>query len=387
MLAPAVDRPAPGNHRRTRSGPSWRHFDLLLVLAVVAIAAFGCLMVWTATRFTYHTSYVKKQALFVGIGLIGMLVVARIDYRRWRDVAPLLYGVSLLALVGVFVAGSRVSGAQAWYQLGPFQFEPSELASLALIIAIAAYAASFKGELTRRGLAITLAMAMVPFALCYLQPDLGTALIILAILLVMLVIGGVRMRHLGVLILIGSFGIAGAVGLGVLKPYQTARLTSFADTPNSVSQLDLQTYSARNIYNVVESKDAISNGGLLGQGIGKGVATNASVVPEQQTDFIFSAAGEQVGLVGCVLLLLGFLLVLWRTWQAATLSRDLFGTLLCVGVLGMLLFQIFENVGMTMGIMPVAGIPLPWMSYGGSAVLIEFLSIGLVLSVRMHRFG
>ena len=140
-----------------------------------------------------------------------------------------------------------------------------------------------------------------------------------------------------------------------------------------------------NIYNLVESKNAISHGGLLGQGIGKGSATNLSQVPSQQTDFIFSAAGEQVGLVGCALLLGLFLLVLWRTWLAAAQSRDLFGTLVCVGVLGMLAFQIFENIGMAMGMMPVAGIPLPWMSYGGSAVIVEFVVVGLVLSVRMRR--
>jgi rod shape determining protein RodA len=234
-------------------------------------------------------------------------------------------------------------------------------------------------------MAVVLALAIVPFVLVYKQPDLGSALVLLAVLIAVLLIAGARMRDIGILALIGVLAITMVVELGVLKSYQQARLTSFLNTPNKVSQQLLQTNAGANIYNLVESKNAISHGGLLGRGIGKGSATNLSQVPEQQTDFIFSAAGEQVGLVGCALLLALFLLVLWRTWLAASEARDLFGTLLCVGVLAMLAFQIFENVGMAMGIMPVAGIPLPWMSYGGSAVLIEFAAVGMVLSVRMRR--
>jgi rod shape determining protein RodA len=386
-------RPAPGAHVR-RSGPSpWRHLDPLLITAVVAIAAFGCLMVYTATRVEMEVSGlspyydVKKQAEFVVLGLGVMFAVAAVDYRRYRDWAPALYGLSIFLLVAVYGVGRRVSGAQAWFQIGPYQFEPSEFAKVALIVALAAYASNFKGSLPRRAVLTVLALSVVPFALVYKQPDLGTALVLLAVLLAVLMIAGASVRQLGALALIGVIAVTAVVELGVLKSYQKARLTSFLNTPDKVSQTLLRTDAGANIYNLVESKNAISHGGLLGQGIGKGSATNLSQVPEQQTDFIFSAAGEQVGLVGCAILLALFLLVVWRTWVAATLSRDLFGTLVCVGVMAMLVFQIFENIGMTMGIMPVAGIPLPWMSYGGSALLIEFAAIGLVLNVRMRRFS
>jgi rod shape determining protein RodA len=210
-----------------------------------------------------------------------------------------------------------------------------------------------------------------------------------AVLIALVLIAGASLRQLGLLALITVIGAVGMVELGVLHKYQVERLTSFVGTPDKVSQKLLEDQKDTKVqaeYNVVESKNAISDGGVTGTGIGKGLSTNLSQVPEQHTDFIFSAAGEQVGLVGCVILLALFLLVIWRTWVASTLSRDLFGTLVCVGVLAMLTFQIFENVGMTMGIMPVAGIPLPWMSYGGSAIIVEFAAVGLVLSVRMRRF-
>jgi rod shape determining protein RodA len=230
-------------------------------------------------------------------------------------------------------------------------------------------------------------MAAVPFVLVYKQPDLGSALVLLAILATVIVVAGARARHLAVLALIAVVAMVAVVQLGLLKGYQESRIASFLHTPAQVSPKLLQSYAGVNIYNVVESKAAISHGGLLGSGIGHGSATNTSQVPEQKTDFIFSAVGEQVGLVGSALLLLLFLVVLWRTWQAALLSRDDFGRLLCAGVIGYLLFQTFENVGMTMGIMPVAGIPLPWVSYGGSAVLAEFAAVGLVLNVRMRRYA
>jgi rod shape determining protein RodA len=390
-----TQRPAPGLRPRSARPAVWRHLDVLLVLAVVAIAGFGTLMVYSSTRVALRaagispTYYLRRQLVFVVLGIVVMLAVAAVDYRRWRAWAPYLYTGSLLMLVAVFVVGSRVQGAQAWFQLGPYQLEPSEFAKIALILAVAAYAGRFGGRLPGRALLAIVALAVVPFALIFKQPDLGTALVLSAVLIAVVMVAGASLGQLGVLGLVAVVGVAGVVELGVLHKYQVARLTSFLSTPDEVSArilADKGNAQAANEYNVVKSKEAISNGGLTGTGLFKGTSTNLSEVPEQHTDFIFSAAGEQVGLVGCAVLLALFLLVMWRTWQASTLSRDLFGTLVCVGVLAMLLFQVFENVGMTMGIMPVAGIPLPWMSYGGSAVLVEFVGVGLVLSVRMRRF-
>ncbi len=386
-------RPAPGAHVRQRGSTPWRHLDLLTVVVVLLIAAFGVTMVWTATRIPLEAAglsgfaYAKKQAVFSLIGLAVMLAVAAVDYRRYRDWAAVVYGGMLFLLVAVFVVGHRNFGAEAWFQLGSLQFEPSEAAKIALIVALAAYASSFKGSLDGRALLGLIALAAVPFVLVYKQPDLGSALVLLAILATVVVVAGARSRHLAALGLIAAVVLVAVVQFGLLRGYQESRISSFLHTPAQVSPALLQTKAGANIYNVVESKTAISHGGLLGQGIGHGTSTNLSSVPEQYADFIFSAVGEQVGLIGSAVLLALFLVLLWRTWQAALLSRDDFGRLLCAGVFGYLLFQTFENVGMTMGIMPVAGIPLPWVSYGGSAVLAEFAAVGLVLNVRMRRFG
>jgi rod shape determining protein RodA len=376
-----------------RAPSIWRHFDFVLASAIALIGAFGCLMVYTATRDQLQaqgispTYYLKKQAIFLVIGLVLMVAVAAFDYRRLRDWSLLLYGFTVFMLLAVYVVGHKSKGAQAWFQIGSYQLEPSEFAKIGLILALAAYCASAKGRLTGRGMATVLVMVAVPFVLIYKQPDLGSALVLAAVLVAVLLVGGASGRHLallGVLTVVLSLGV---VHFGVLKSYQKARLTSFADAPAQPSASLLATAAGANEYNVSEAKVADSNGGIFGQGLGKGTQTNLSYVPEQRTDFIFTAVAEQLGLVGSALLLLLFALVIWRTWRTATLSRDMFGTLVCVGVLAMLAFQVFENIGMAIGIMPVAGIPLPLMSYGGSSAIATLAGVGLVLSVRMRRFS
>jgi rod shape determining protein RodA len=385
-------KPAPGASARQQGPSVWRHLDVVLVAAVVAIGAFGCLMVYTATRDQLQTAglsplyYVKKQAIFMAVGLVVMVAVAAIDYRRYRDWAAPIYGLSILVLLGVYAVGHKSRGAQAWFQFGSYQLEPSEFAKISLIIALASFCAAAKGRLSGRSLLVLLTLSLIPFALIYKQPDLGTALVLAAVLMAVVVIGGASIRHLLVLGLIGLVAAGGVVHFGILKDYQQQRLTSFVNSPDQPDAALLRSPQGANEYNLAESKTAIGDGGLTGKGLGKGTQTNLSYVPEQRTDFIFSAVGEQLGLAGSGLLLALFALVIWRTWQAATLSRDSVGTLICVGVLAMIAFQVFENVGMTMGIMPVAGIPLPLMSYGGSAVIATFAGIGLVLNVRMRRF-
>jgi rod shape determining protein RodA len=323
----------------------------------------------------------------MAIGVLVMLAVAAVDYRRYRDWAPVIYGLSIIMLVAVYAIGHKSRGAQAWFQIGSYQLEPSELVKIGMIIVLASYCAGAKGRVSARKLLVVLALSVVPFVLIYKQPDLGTALVLAAVLVAVVLIGGASGR---MLVLLGVIAVAlavGAVHFGVLKSYQEARLDSFINSPNQPNAAELSTAADANQYNLAESKITIGDGGAFGKGIGKGPQTNLSYVPEQQTDFIFTAVGEQVGFVGSGLLLLLFAVVIWRTWRAATLARDLLGTLLCVGVLAMLTFQVFENIGMTMGIMPVAGIPLPLMSYGGSAVIATFAGIGLVLNVRVRRYS
>jgi rod shape determining protein RodA len=382
-VATSPSRTARGAGASIRRDPAapWRHVDLVLVLTVVAIAAFGLLMIHSATKSDAAGAgtFVEKQTMFCMIGFVGMLIAAVVDYRIIRDFAPVLYGGTILVLLAVkSPLGSTSKGTQAWFDLGPFQLQPSEFAKLALILTIAAYAAAHRGELDLRRLGIALGIAAPPMALIYLQPDLGTALVFVAVLMGMLLVAGARPKHLVALTLLGVIAVVAVIQLGVLKQYQLDRLGAFIK-PNADTQ--------RSAYNLNQSKIAIGSGGITGKGLGKGPQTNLSYVPEQHTDFIFTVVGEELGFFGSSLLLVLFGIVVWRTWRAAALSKDLFGTLVCVGVLSMLVFQVFENAGMTMGIMPITGIPLPLFSYGGSSVIATFVAIGLVLNVHMRRFS
>ncbi|HUQ64412.1 MAG TPA: rod shape-determining protein RodA [Acidimicrobiales bacterium] len=364
-----------------------RHVDGLLVGAIVAISGLGLLMVYSATRNqqtvtggTFGTNYyVTRQAVFIGIGILLMIGVALVDYRYLQDVAPILYvGTVFVLLVVLTPLGSSARGAQAWFEVGGFQLEPSEFAKITFIVAISAYCAMHRSDLDSSRFMWVLALAAVPMVLIYRQPDLGTDLVFAGILIAMLLVGGARPRHLAVLGVISVLLIVTIFQLGVLKRYQVDRLAAFLDPQGDVQ---------RTTYNLRQSQIAIAAGGFTGRGLFKGSQTNLSFVPEQHTDFIFTAVAEEFGLMGALTLLALFGLVVWRTWRAAVLAKDRFGTLLCVGILAMIVFQIFENVGMTMGMTPIAGIPLPFMSYGGSATLGAFVGLGLVLNVHMRRFA
>jgi rod shape determining protein RodA len=377
----------PAGRLGSNPAAAWRHLDLVLVGAVAAVSAIGALMVYSATRGPggdgnpYVTSFLQKQALFVVIGFGVMALTTLIDYHRVRDFAPLAYlgCVGLLALV-VSPVGSNRNGAQAWFDLGPFQLQPSELMKLALIVTLAAVVAQFRDDLDLRRLAVVLVLAGIPLGLIMMQPDLGTALVLISITTGVLLVGGARPKHLLVLMLVGVIGVAVVLNSDMLADYQRARLTTFLSQGEGA---DLRTEA----YNLEQSKIAIGAGGMLGQGLFEGPQTRLGNVPEQHTDFIFTAVGEELGFAGAGTLLALFGIICWRVWRTAQLARDDLGALICVGVLSMLLFQIFENVGMTMGIMPITGIPLPFVSYGGSSTLASFAALGLVLNVHARRFS
>jgi rod shape determining protein RodA len=344
-------------------------------------------MVYSATRHQQTVTggtfganyYLTRQAIFLGVGIVLMAGVALVDYRYLQDIAPILYvGTVFILLVVLTPIGSSARGAQAWFEVAGFQLEPSEFAKVIFIVALSAYCAMHRSDLDGNRFLWLLALAAVPMVLIYRQPDLGTDLVFAGILIAMLLVGGARPRHLAVLGVIGVLGVVTIFQLGVLKRYQVDRLAAFLDPQGDVQ---------RTTYNLRQSQIAIAAGGLTGRGLFQGSQTNLSFVPEQHTDFIFTAVAEEFGFAGALTLLALFGLVVWRTWRAAVLAKDRFGTLLCVGVLAMLVFQIFENVGMTMGMTPIAGIPLPFMSYGGSATLGAFVGLGLVLNVHMRRFA
>jgi len=371
--------------RRARLDPTpLRHFDFLLVGAVLAIGVIGLVMVWSTTKHRVPGDefyYVKRQGLFLGIGVVAMAGVLAIDYRRLRDHALFAYLATIALLVAVLApVGSNIKGHQAWFQLpGGFTLQPSELAKFGLIVALAGYCNQYRGELDAWRLTTIFAFAAVPIGLVMLQPDLGTVLVLTAIMVGLLAVAGLTARQLFVLVLLAVTGVYAAVTLGVLKEYQIERFQTFIDPESGTSQ--------GSAYNQEQSKQAIAHGRLTGEGLGQGSQTQGGFVPEQHTDFIFTSVGEELGFIGAVVLLALFAIVMWRTWRTARLSRDFFGTLVCTGVLAMLAFQTFENIGMTLGIMPIAGITLPFMSYGGSSLITTFACIGLVANVSMRRFS
>jgi rod shape determining protein RodA len=363
-------------------------FDFILVAATVMVSFVGVIMVYTATRGSLVAqgedpkTFLKKQGLFVFLGIITMVVVAIFDYRRLEPVSMVLYGLIVIALLGVYVVGSSAQGAARWFSVGPLQLQPSEFAVLAEILAVASYCDKRTEEgLAWRDVFRLLILAGIPIVLVMGQPDLGTAMIMVIVLLVLLAVAGLPIRIL-VMLLVGTVLVAlFAVVTGLLHHYQVARLTQFLN-PNNPSH---DPYVQSAIYNLQEAKAAIGSGGWLGAGIGHGAQTNLGYVPEQQTDFIFTAVGEQLGFIGAtaVLSLLGA--IAWRVLHAATASRDVFGRLICTGLFAFVSFSVFQNAGMTMGIMPITGIPLPFVSYGGTAVLCFFTAVGLALSVGARR--
>ena len=372
--------------RAGRSGSSpWRNLDLVLLASVLCLSGIGVLMVYSSTRQKQLAAgldpknYLKRQALFVALGLGVMLLTLLVDYRALRDVAPVLWvGTILVLLVVLTPLGSSTRGSQAWFQVGPLNLQPSEMAKVVVIIVLAAYLSVHRGDLDTPQIVTALGLAALPMVLIYVQPDLGTDMVFVAVLMGLLLVAGAKPRHIAALTALGVVGVVAVFQLGILKTYQLDRLSAFLDPAGDTQ---------RSAYNLRQSQIAIAAGGVTGKGVFRGTQTNLSFVPEQHTDFIFTAVGEELGFIGASTLLALFGLVLWRTWRAASLAKDEFGTLLCVGVLAMLLFQIFENVWMTMGITPITGIPLPFVSYGGSALISCFAGIGLVLNVHMHRYG
>jgi rod shape determining protein RodA len=369
--------------RRNPASP-WRHVDLVLVGAVLAVAALGCLMVFSSTRGRdpshFDTFFLVRQAGFVAAGVVIMAAVTMVDYRRFRELVPLGY-VGMVALLVLVISplGSERKGAQSWFDLGVFQLQPAEIAKLVVILTMAGVLAQFDRELNLRRLLVVLAVPALPLVLLLLQPDLGSSLVFVAVATGMLLIGGVRVRHLVALSFVGLIGVGVVLSSGTLEEYQRCRLTTFLDPQDETC--------VGGSWNQDQSMVAIGSGALLGKGLFGGTQTRLDIVPEQHTDFIFTAVGEELGFVGSATLLALLSIIAWRMWRTAQLARDPFGTLICVGILSMFVFQVFVTIGMSMGIMPVTGIPLPFMSYGGSHILAGFAAVGFVLSVHMRRFS
>jgi rod shape determining protein RodA len=358
---------------------SFRDFDWALLGLVLLLCSLSVLEVHSATVHTKFASFGSRQIFFVAAGIVGMFVLAKIDYHRLIDLSPWFYGIFVVSLVAVKVIGHKALGARRWIAIGPIQFQPSEWVKLVLILAMARYIANIGGRnLTWREIFKAFGMVGIPMILVLIQPDLGTTLTYAPILVAGLFLGGINLRQSLILITVGAVLVGGAWSSGkILKPYQKARLTSFINPGNDPHGAG---------YQVLQSEIAVGSGGIWGKGLEKGTQTQGYFLPIPYTDFIFAAFSEEHGFVGAFFILLLYFLILMRLIQNAQTAADLPGSLIIMGFVAVLTFQIAVNVGMVIGLMPVTGIPLPLMSYGGSSVLFTFLALGVAMNVRMRRF-
>jgi rod shape determining protein RodA len=359
---------------------SWLLIDPLLILGALGLVACSLVTLHGATRAS-GSYYVERQATYAGIGLLVAVVLTRLDYSRLREYKFFLYGLMIALNILVFGAPA-IRGSHRWIPLPFLEFQSSEFGKVLLIVALAAFAVDRLRRLhERRTTALIMLLALIPSLLVIPQPDLGTGMVYAAVGFTMLFVGGTSWKQLTALAAMFAASVAlvlaGAPALGyhVLKPYQVQRLTGFLN-PSSDPQ--------NQTYNIHESLIAIGSGEKTGRGVQNASQTNLHFLPENQTDFVFAVVGETYGFVGAALVLSLYALLIWRSLRILTMAKNLYGTLIAGGILAMLMFQVFVNVGMTIGIMPITGVPLPLMSYGGSSVLVTFIALGLLQSIHVQ---
>ena len=371
-----------------------RHLDWILIAAVLALCAIGVLLVWSATEPSLiqrgagpHT-YLDKQAVFVVIGLVIMALVSLVDHRQLRMYAPVAYGAAVLGLLLVLTPlGATVNGAAGWIDLpGGFQIEPSEYAKIALILMTALLFSELREGArdpsagrpgpSLRDVGIVIACGLPLIGLVIIEPALGISMVLVVVLAGMILLSGIQLRWVLSLLAVAVVGVIAALSLHLVKGYQLTRFSSF---------LHPSSDAAGSGYNAIQAKIAIGSGGMFGQGLFHGQSVSGSYVPAQSTDFIFTVAGQELGFVGAVVIVALLGVVVVRALRIATRADDSFGMLVASGVAIWFLFQAFVNVGMTVGIMPITGLPLPFISYGGSAIFADMIAVGLLLSIHRKR--
>jgi rod shape determining protein RodA len=385
VIEVAQQRPTAARDLRARPEPLTvlRRIDWILLAAAVGLVGYGLWVVAGITRFDVpgDTSYfVLRQGIAAGLGLAGLLVAAVVPIDLARRYWQLVYGATLGLIVVVFGTGQTIRGSRRWIDLGVIQFQPSELGKVLFVLALAGFAVGRARRITSwSAIMSTIGLAAPAILLVFIQPDLGTALVYSAALLAVLFFAGVRWRQLAGLLVVAAIALLAllwwlpASGVQVLKPYQTARLASFANPASDPSGLT---------YNLNQSITAIGSGGLTGRGVSAASQTRLDYLPEHATDFAFASLGEQRGFVGAAILLLLYLLVVWRGLRIVTLAGDLFSAVVAGGLVFAFLFQVFVNVGMTMGIAPVTGIPLPFVAVGGTSMVSNLVLIGVLEGIH-----
>ena len=367
---------------RDRSGPRYIRIDALLLLAILGLTACSLYTIATATQDDIAGSpnyFLYRQALYAGVGIVLMLLISRLDYTRLREWKAGLYTLMIASILLVFALGSVSRGSRRAIELPFFEVQTSELGKVLLILTLSAVIVDrFRRLGDRETTSRAMLLVLVPAMLVIAQPDLGSGLVYISIGLVTLFVAGTRLSHFAALGALAATAVvvvlvaAPAAGVELLKPYQMDRLTSFIDPSGDLAEEGYQQQ---------QSQVAIGAGGKTGRGE-DATQTKLDFLPEHHTDFVFSVVGEEFGFMGAALVLSLFALLIWRTLRILTMSKDLYGTLIAAGVLAMLMHQIFINVGMTIGIMPITGVTLPLMSYGGSSVLVTFIALGLLQSVH-----
>jgi rod shape determining protein RodA len=382
IMSPKVSERSQADEVARRLGAlPLRHLDWTLLSLTFFLVAFGMLVQYSATRSDIPGNpayYVIRQGLACFLGVVLLILFIALDYRRLKVATSFIYGFFLLFLLLVFFAEATM-GSQRWIQLGPFNFQPSEFCKLVLVLVLANYLSESRADPhTLRWFIVPVLWSLPYMLLVFLQPDLGTTLVMAAVLLGMLFLAGCRMRHwLGFL---GAGTLAFVLGFvfKLFKPYQIERFTAFLRQDVGVQEAG---------YQLMQSKIAIGSGQLVGKGLFHGTQTHLKFIPAHHTDFVFAVVGEELGLVGALLLIGAFALLVWRFLRIANNARDLYGALIVLGVTTMFAFQVAVNIGMTIGIMPITGIPLPFISYGGSSLMVNLAAVGLAQGIHMRRFS
>ncbi|MEY3505815.1 MAG: rod shape-determining protein RodA [Actinomycetota bacterium] len=375
-----------GNIKRGFADPT-RSIDWILMSAVGALTIIGSFIIYSATRPRLLNrgvdpfQFVQRQIIFVIIAILAMAVVMWMDYVQLRGSAELFYAVTILLLVLVLVTGAVKGGARLSFDIGPIAVQPSELAKVSTLLFLCGFLADDDVDnVPYERFIQSLFIVGVPFFLVAIEPDLGSASVLVAMVMGILLIAGAQIKYIALITSLAIFSVFAGVVSGFVRSYQLRRITGFLNQNSDSASL-------QNLITQVKfAKRAVATGGFFGKGYLQGPLTNGTFIPVQSTDFVFSAIGEQFGMVGCAIVLGLFATVLWRIMRIAIMADDRLGTLLCSGVFTMILWQAFQNIGMTMGITPVSGVPLPFVSYGGSHTVAFALMIGLVQSVHMRRF-
>ena len=360
----------------------WRHFDLILLVVIIILIALGVMMIYSASFSTpdaqesFSNTLFGRQLIYAGLGLILMVIAASIDYRIYGYVTPLLYGLMIALLAAVLLLGESTHGARRWIDLAIFSMQPSEIAKLIFVVVLAKFLSDHREELKRFPfLLLSLLMAALPAGLVYFQPDLGTAIMFFAIWLGMVIIIGVPWKRLGALAVGGLLAVP-FVYLVVLQEYMRQRLIAFINPASDPLGAG---------YNILQAEISVGSGGLLGKGFLHGTQSQLHFLRIQKTDFIFSVLGEELGFIGALLLLGLFILLLFRGVRAANLARDEFGKLIATGVVVMILVQVFINMGANLRLLPVTGVPLPLISYGGSSLITVLIALGTLQGVLIRQ--